>query len=92
MGGSNLITFEKKLVLNNDPEKSYLKSSFWREIQNLNFLYGTTNFARSPKLVLKCYFIPTLTFPVEEDPLKVNFCLKAYLADFSFKMYFPNAF
>ena len=60
MGGSNPITFEKKLVLNNDLEKSYLKSSFWREIQNLNFLYGTTNFARSPKLVLKRYFIPTL--------------------------------
>ena len=60
MGGSNPITFEKKLVLNNDPEKSYLKSSFWREIQNLNFLYGTTNFARSPNVVLKRYFIPTL--------------------------------
>ena len=60
MGGSNPITFEKKLVLNNDPEKSYLKSSFWQEIQNLNFSYGTTNFVRSPKLVLKCYFIPTL--------------------------------
>ena len=48
MGGSNSITFEKELVLNNDPEKSYLKSSFWREIQNLNFLlYGTTKFAIS---------------------------------------------
>jgi len=60
MGGSNQITFEKKLVRNHDSEKSYLKSSYWREIQNLNFLYGTTNFARSPNVVLKRYFIPTL--------------------------------
>ena len=60
MAGSNPITFEKKLVLNNDPEKSYLKSSFWREIQNLNFSYGTSNFARSPAMLLKCYFILTL--------------------------------
>ena len=65
MGGSNPITFEKKLVLNNDPEKSYLKSSFWREIQNLNFLYGTTNFARCAKLVLKFYFIPTLVLALK---------------------------
>ena len=56
--------FVKTSVQYCHPQKSYLKSSFWREIQNLNFSYGTSNFARNPKMISKCYFILTLLFSV----------------------------
>ena len=48
-----LTNFMQKNCNKIDSDKSYLKSSFWRENQNLNFLFARLIFASKSKKVLK---------------------------------------